>query len=351
MKIAIVIVSWNGRQHLERCLFALRGQTVRDFKIILVDNGSIDGTAEFVRIEYPEVVLIPLEENHGFAEPNNIAIRQALCDPAVRYLVTLNNDTQPDPRYLEELVACAERHPDAGAIQPKVINFFQQDTIDSVGMLIGRDMSAVNRGLKEPDHGQYQQEEEIFGAAASAALYRRSALEAVVLRDEDGIAQYFDRDYFAYHEDVDLAWRLRLAGFHAYYAPKAIVYHVHSATGGQASPFKAFYVHRNHYCNIIKNLPITFLLRALMLMPWVYMLLLSGMLRRRGSAARLAQQPGQKKTSLPLIVLRGWWQVIMMMPRLLKKRHQIQSRVTVDQREIGAWFQRFRVGLSKSALG
>lgn len=343
-RLVVVIVTWNGRQHLERCLPALRTQTWRDFSIFLVDNGSSDGTVDFVRREHPEVVLIPLATNRGFAEPNNIAMRQAMHDPAVRYLVTLNNDTQPDSGYLEELVACAERHPDAGAIQPKVVNFFEPGVIDSAGMVIGRDMSATNRGLKEVDRGQYEQEEEIFGAAASAALYRRTALEAVALFDGDGVPQYFDREYFAYHEDVDLAWRLRLAGYRAYYAPRARVFHVHSATGGQASPFKAFHVHRNHYCNMIKNLPLRFLLAALGRMPAVYGRALVGVARGRGAAAGVAQGARRGGDGIARLVLRGWWQVLERLPRLLRLRRQIQGRRTVGGAAISTWFRRFGSG-------
>ena len=155
-KLAIVIVSWNGKLHLETCLSALREQTYRNFKTLLVDNGSEDGTCEFIREHFPEVELIELKENTGFAWPNNLGIQKALDDPEVSYIVTLNNDCKPDPNYLSEMLDCAKRYPSVGSVQPKVTNYYEQHVIDSTGMLISRNMCAINRGYKEDDEGQYE---------------------------------------------------------------------------------------------------------------------------------------------------------------------------------------------------
>ena len=342
VSVAVVIVSWNGRHHLEGCLPALRAQAFRDFSVILVDNGSTDGTVDFVRANYPEVDVVDLPENRGFAGPNNLGISRAFIDPSVRYVVTLNNDTRPEPGYLAELVACAGRHADAGAIQPKVVNYYEPTRIDSAGILISRDMNAVNRGLGETDTGQYAREEELFGASASAALYCREALEVTALPRPDGTVDYFDGDYFAYYEDVDLAWRLRLAGFPAYYAPHAVVWHVHSATGKSCSPFKAFYIHRNLFCNIIKNLPLRQLVRALVLMPGVYWTALREVVSGRGAAAEVADR-GRGGEHPVRLVIRGWWQVLRMLPALLAKRSRIQAARKADGREIEHWFDRFAI--------
>jgi len=339
--LALVIANWNGREKLETCLKALSMQSFQDFRIFLVDNGSHDGSAAFVRENFPEVKLITLDSNHGFADPNNRAIRLALEDPNVHSILTLNNDTSVAPDFLEELIACAERHPEASVIQPKIINYYEQDVLDSTGMLIARGMSAVNRGLGEKDTGQFDQEEEIFGAAASAALFKRDALEKVALRNDDGSSDYFDSDYFAYHEDVDLAWRLRLAGYKAVYTPKAKVLHVHSMTGGSASPFKAHQVHRNHYFNLNKNVPGRFLLRALVQMVGVYWASLVEVKQGQGAAAQLKESARENSQSMVSIVLRGWIDVLRNLPRMWRKRKQVQAIRTVTNQDIESWLSRF----------
>ncbi|GAB6082638.1 glycosyltransferase family 2 protein [Desulfuromonas carbonis] len=349
-EVAVIIVNWNGRQHIEQCLPALRAQTFREFSVILVDNGSSDGSVEWVRDQYPEVRLIPLERNRGFAQPNNLGIAAAFAAPQVHFVVTLNNDTRPEPDYLAELVACAGRHPKAGSIQPKVSNFFAPDTIDSTGILIAANLSAVNRGLKERDVGQFEREEEIFGASASAALYTRTALEQTALVGADGGPEYFDADYFAYYEDVDLALRLRLAGFDSYYTPAARVWHVHSATGKNYSPLKAFYIHRNQYLNMIKNLPLLPLAKALLLMPQLYWQSLLSVLRRHGAAGELARQSAGGEHPAQL-VLRGWWQVLLLLPRMLRKRQQVQRSRLAGHREIASWFKRYRADFDRIVSG
>jgi GT2 family glycosyltransferase len=343
--VVVIIINWNGKKYLDECLSSLREQTFKKFRIILVDNGSDDGSADYISKIFPEVKLIKLDNNTGFAYANNIGIKEAFKDQSVEYIITLNNDTCCDREYLEKMVNCVVAHSDAGSIQAKVVNYFENEIIDSVGILIYPEMSAINRGQKEKDQGQYENEEEIFGASASAALYTHEALEKTMMPSGD----YFDSDYFAYYEDVDLAWRLRLAGFKSYYAPKAKVYHVHSATGKNFSPFKAFHIHRNQYYNIIKNLPASFLLKALALMPIRYFLLVSSVIRKKGPSAKLSQN--EQKQSMAGIVFRSWKDVIKNLPRLLKKRNYIQKKRTAKKEEIKEWFQKYRADWRKMIYG
>lgn len=338
--LAVIIVNWNGKEFLKECLESLRMQTLRGFRVICVDNGSTDGSRELLH-EFSHVECIELSENNGFAEPNNIGIARAFEDPNISFIVTLNNDAKVDPAYLQELVSCAERHPDAGSIQPKVLRMPNQDILDSTGMLIYKDMSAINRGQGDRDVGQYSEEEEVFGASASAALYARRALEDVAFQKNE----YFDRDYFAYYEDVDLAWRLRLRGFRSFYAPRALVYHVHSATGKRHSPFKSFHIHRNQYYTMFKNLPTGALLRALAFMPIRYLLLLSSVMRKKGPAAKLSESA--RGRGMLAIVLRSWMHIMKALPRLLAKRKMIQGKRVVGGKEIERWFAIYKASLSK----
>ena len=167
----------------------------------------------------------------------------------------------------------------------------------------------------------------------------------------DGSKDFFDRDYFAYHEDVDLAWRLRLAGYKAVYTPKAKVLHVHSMTGRSFSSFKAYQVHRNHYFNIIKNLPLPQLIEALLLMPIIYLASLTSVLKGQGAASALSEN-SEGLTNNPIgIVLRGWCDVIRMLPKMLAKRRQVQGMRVVDSKEIARWFRDYKADFSKIISG
>lgn len=354
VQTAVVIVSWNGKHLLDDCLNSLRLQSYYDFRIILVDNGSRDGTDQFIKEHYSDVEIIRLKENTGFAYANNKGISRALEDNNIKYIVTLNNDTKADENYLKELVLCAEKHPDAGAIQPKVINFFNKAMIDSVGILIYKDMSAINKGQKEKDSGQYEKEEEIFGASASAAMYLRDALINVALPsvpEGDPMKIFFDNSYFAYYEDVDLAWRLRLAGYKAYYTPKSKVYHVHSATGKNYSPFKAFHIHRNQYYNIIKNLPFWIMIRALIFMPIRYAYLAESVFKKHGAAAELSERVAQKQEAIASIVFRSWKDVLKNLGQLREKRKFIKGKKVVTNKEINKWLSIYRADFNKMIFG
>lgn len=347
-RLVITLVNWNGRDMLEDCLESVRAQTFQDFSMIVVDNGSTDGSVEFLREHYPEIELIEFDENTGFAYPHTYAIKRAFEDPGVEFILTLNNDTALDPDFFAEMVAAAERHPEAGSIQGKVVNFYVPSLIDCTGILVHWDMSALNRGQTEKDAGQFDQEEEIFGPSASAALYRADALKKTTLPNGD----IFDSSYFAYYEDVDLAWRLRLAGYSSWYTPTAVIKHIHSATGVNHSPFKAFHVHRNHYFNMIKNLPFWFLVRALMFMPMRYLLLVSSIFRRKGAAARLSKNvSADQKGGIVRMVLRSWWQIFIALPSLLRNRRSIQRARTISHAQAYRLLKRYHAAIARIIYG
>jgi GT2 family glycosyltransferase len=238
---SIVIVNWNGRGHLARCLPSLMAQTYRDFEIIIVDNGSNDGSVTFIRQYYPQVRLLQNSQNLGFARPNNQAIRVAQG----RYILTLNNDTELPPNWLQALVSAAQAHPEIGAFASLVVFDDRRHMIDSAGLSVTLAGIGCQNRLGE-DVQEVREAEDVFGVCAAAALYRRELLEDVGL---------FDEDYFAYYEDVDLAWRARLRGWRAMLVPKALVYHLHSGTSGRGSAFKERLVVRNKVWTTLKNYP------------------------------------------------------------------------------------------------
>lgn len=239
--VTVVVLNWNGWHYLGPCLASLKRQTYPNFEVIVVDNGSTDGSPEILAEQFPAVRLIRNEKNLGFAAANNQAIR-ASSSP---YVATLNNDTVAEPTWLAALVAAAEGNERWGAVGSKMVLARNPQVIDSCGIALDRAGIAWDLLGGRPA-ATVDRPREVFGACAGAALYRRSML------DEIGL---FDEDFFAYLEDADLAWRARLAGWRAVLAPNAVVHHVHSGSLGDASPRKRFLLGRNKIWMIAKCLP------------------------------------------------------------------------------------------------
>lgn len=240
LEASVVIVTWNGLHHLRRCLPALAAQEGVEFETIVVDNGSTDGSAEWIAGEYPQVVQERLDSNHGFAAANNIGFGLARAE----LVATLNNDAIPDPNWLHSLVQAAQEHPEAGSFGSRIVLDRDPNIIDSAGVVTDVLGIAWDRHNAEPVG--VDTAGEIFGACAGAALYRKALLDAT---------GGFDASFFAYLEDVDLAWRARWLGWTARYVPEARVVHAHSATGTEESPFKTFHLGRNKVWTIAKNHP------------------------------------------------------------------------------------------------
>ncbi len=328
---AIIIANWNGKKYLKRCLESLREQHDQSFHVIIAENNSTDGSLAFIKKEYPEVSWISFAENMGFAHANNAAINAAFLRKNIRYIVTLNNDTECDKYYVMHLRQAMLNNElkGVGSVQPKVLNYYEKEKIDATGVVVACEFSSVNRGREEEDRGQYDQQTDILGPSASAAMYTRKALEDVKLPHEG----YFDRDYFAYYEDVDLLWRLRTAGYGSVFVSQSLVYHVHSATGHSYSPFKAFHIHRNHFYNIIKLAPLPFFIYLVPVMAVRYVLLILSVLHKQGASAKLQTNLDKNRgQSVARIVLRSWREILGSRKNLLRKRRFIQKK-----RVISAW--------------
>jgi len=308
--VSVVIINWNGKEHLARCLASLEAQTYRDFEIIIVDNGSTDGSVAFIRERFPEVRLICNEHNLGFARANN----QGIAIARGRYVAILNNDTQVEPQWLEALVHAAETHPEIGAFASLVLFNDKRDTVDSAGLTV----SVLGHGIQNllgEGIEQVSGVREVFGVSATAALFRRELLQDIGL---------FDEDYFAYYEDVDLAWRARLRGWRALLVPEAVVYHAHSATAGRGSPFKKRLLTRNRLWTIAKDYHFPAIIFFLPLI--------------------VAFEVGFAVLSLikgDVAVSTGLWQGVTGLPGALRKRTAIQSSRTASFRELAPlmhWF-------------
>jgi len=239
-KVSIVILNWNGRLYLKDCLSSVFSQSYPNYEVILVDNGSEDGSVDYVRDNFPNTKLIVNAANLGFSRGNNIGIRAAKG----KYIATLNNDTRVDRNWVQELVKVAEADEKVGSCQAKIVSFRDRRIIDAVGIRINKCGTPYQIGYGEKDEGQYENVSEVFGACACAALYRKEMLDHVGL---------FDEDFFTYYEDVDLAWRARLLGWRCVFVPTSLVYHIHSATGRRVSGFTQYYLARNRFWLLKKH--------------------------------------------------------------------------------------------------
>lgn len=243
-RVSVIIVNWNGDLFLERCLTALMAQTVKPHEIILVDNASSDGSVEIVR-RFPDVRPMLLRHNTGFAQGNNLAIEVTSADS--EWIALINPDAFAEPRWLEALLLAAELNSEFDVFGSKLVNATNPSLLDGTGDAYHLSGLVWRTGHGMPVPISDESEREVFSPCAAAALYRR-----VALRDIHG----FDEDFFCYVEDVDLGFRLRLAGYFCLYVPQSVVHHLGSGTtGGQRSNFSSYYGHRNLVWTFVKDMP------------------------------------------------------------------------------------------------
>jgi len=294
---SVIIPNWNGLKFLEVCLNALRAQTYPHIEVIIADNASTDGSQEFIRNHYPEVILIDIGYNSGFTGACNAGMKAAKGD----IISLLNNDTEVDKEWAEAIVEAFNRYPDVGTIASKMLLFDKRDHIHTTGDFFTVDGRAGNRGVWEKDAGQYNREEYVFSACGGSSAYRRTMLDEIGLLDDD---------FFFSLEDVDLGWRAQLAGWRCLYTPRAIVYHHLSATGGGVTA--SFYDGRNAIFVLVKNYP-TPLWRKYR---WV---IIKNQWRGAWSALRAWRGKAARAK------LRGILAGILALPKLRKKRIAIQK--------------------------
>ena len=243
MEVSVVIPNFNGIAFLDSVLASLEGQTLSNFEVILVDNGSTDGSCSFVTANYPWVHLIELSENFGFCGAVNAGIRAAKAP----YVLLLNNDTEVKEDFVEEMLAAIRRHKNAFSCGARMVQYHDRDRLDDVGNYYCALGWSFARGRGKDIHA-YETEDKIFSACAGAAFYRKKIIEKI---------GYFDEEHFAYLEDTDIGYRARIYGYENWYAPKAIVYHVGSGTSGSRyNQFKTRYSSRNNIYMIYKNMPL-----------------------------------------------------------------------------------------------
>ena len=239
--ISIIIPSHNRHDLLGKCIFSILKQRNACYEIIIVDNGSCE---KFVPIvASPQIRYIRLDRNEGFSKAVNIGIKEAKG----KYIAILNNDTELDNCWIDNIFKAFAENPDILFITSKIIRYNNREMIDDVGNIILPYGKVYKIGYNERDNGQYKKARVVFGASGAASAFRREFFE---------IVGFFDEDFFAYLEDIDLSFRANLLGLKCLYVPDAVVYHIGSATTGSTyNKFTVYYLGRNTFNVIVKNFP------------------------------------------------------------------------------------------------
>lgn len=309
--VTFIIPHWNNYPLLEKCLLSLCRQTRRDFSVTVVDNGSTDGSPELLKARFPEVRVLRLDHNSGFARAANLGMNSA----ASPYLAFLNNDVRLTPAWLELMLRKAEDLPEAGAIASKLYQAGSREKrLSSTGNLLLKSGFGRDRGWGELDRGQYDDSDRVFWASGAACLIR-SRLFAEV--------GGWDEDFFAYFEDIDLGMRAHLAGFDCRYQAAAVGYHVGAATGRLFPALSAGLQFRNAMMIVIKDFPAP-------LIEANFGVIILAQLR---ALVYLSHQ-GYGRT-----VFRSWLYLLRQRKILLQKRRRIQGNRRVSTAQIAALLQ------------
>ena len=319
-RAAVVIVNFNGLGHVQECLDALRRQTSSDFFTLLLDNGSSDGSDAVVEKEYPEVELVRSPVNLGFAAGNNRAIELCLAAEGVEFVMTLNNDVVLEGGCIEEMLAALDEDPGAWSCQPKMYLIEERGgrpVFNNAGILVWRDGSAVNRGINEPDTGQYDRAVDIFGTCAGCAMYRASVLARTGL---------FDESFFAYFEDVDLAWRGRLLGYSSLLCPGAFCRHHHGASATDPAR-KISLLEANRVRVLVKNYAASdILLSPAFTLYRLYRLAVAASRPPSGAQRLETYRGGLSAAGMLSAVLKGWLTGSRSVPQCLRRRREFKVK-------------------------
>jgi len=314
-KVTVIIPHFNGEEILRQCLQSLEKTRFKDFRILIIDNGSFDNSLNMVRSEFPEVDIIHSKENLGFAGGCNLGILSSES----KYIVLLNNDTEVEPDWLTLLLNKIEENDCIAAVQPKIRSLQHPKRFDYCGAAGGEiDIFGYPfaKGrifyTMENDFGQYDNSEKIFWATGAAVLMRKSVLDKIGLLEED---------FFAHMEEIDLNWRMHLAGYKVVSEPKAIVYHQTGGTLGEDKFYKMVLNHRNNLLMIVRNYSLITLLWLLPIRFCLEILTIIGFLIKFNPKRSIA-------------VLVGLIGLIMNYRTVLKGRRVVESIRVMDDNKI-----------------
>jgi GT2 family glycosyltransferase len=334
--VSAIVVNWNGARFLEECLASLFAQTWPAIEVILVDNGSVDGSADAAEQRWgSRLKVLRNKRNEGYARGNNIGIAQASGE----WLFLLNNDAVLAPDAVEQLMRFADGRTEVGMLACRVVCYDQPNIIDSVGLVIYPDGVCRTRGWEEKDLGQYDKAEEVLCPCGSASAWRRKMID-----DIGG----FDESYFAYLEDLDLGMRGQLAGWKCWYVPEARARHAKSMTSGNYSTFKAYHVERNRIYNAVKLLPRFILFVSPLFTLNRYLLQFYAAWTHRGLSGHFVKE--YSWAGLLFVMIRAYSAALVRLPEMLVKRRRISRARRIS---VGEWYSlisRFKLDAIELAL-
>jgi GT2 family glycosyltransferase len=311
-KVTVIIPHWNGMQVLRRCLDSMHRTDLTFVTILIVNNASNDGSMDMVTSRFPEVQIVHSSKNLGFAGGCNLGIRRS----STPYVALLNNDAEVTRDWLLPLIHCMENDTSVAAVQPKLLSIHNRQRFDYCGgaggeidlfgypYTWGRLFDTI-----ETDEGQYDKSRPVFWATGAATLLRRSALKRVGILDEL---------FFAHMEEIDLNWRMQIAGYRILVEPKSVVFHETGATLKSDSYYKMVLNHRNNLMMLLKN-------HSAITLCWLFPLRL--MLECLTLAASVIM--GQPKRSAA--VAAGFFNVIKYLPNIIRQRKQVQGLRSVSE--------------------
>jgi GT2 family glycosyltransferase len=339
--VSTIVLNWNGKEVIFHCIDSLLAQTYRAKEIILVDNGSVDGSLPMIRQKYgAAIVVIENGENLGFAEGCNVGIRASQGE----FIALLNSDATVEKNWMEEMVHGLQK---AGVHEGEKIGmaagkiYFSGDDkrIENTGHVIYKDGLGRGRGRLEIDRGQYDHEDRVFCPNGCAALFRRSMMEEIGM---------FDKAFFAYADDIDVGFRGRLMGYKCAYIPSAIAYHRLSASFGMLSPLKAFLVERNRLWVLIKCFPLNYIMLSPFYTAVRYFYHFYGIFQHKGPAARYAEK--LSIWNLMWIAVKVYLSTLVNLPYLLKERVKIRKKTTTTAKDFDFWLKKYGMTAREVAL-
>ena len=327
-KVAVIVINYNGKQHIARCLQSILDQTYKSIETVAVDNASTDGSLEIIHQNFPQIKLIQTGYNAGWGIACNVGIAATQSE----YIALLNNDAFMDKNCIAEMVKSINLNPHYGSCASRILLWDNPKVTEVCGLVIYKDGSSCGRGrLTHAD--TYLTTEEVFCANDCCCLYRREMI--------NDIGDY-DPDFFIYCDETDMGWKHQIAGWKCIYTPRAIAFHAHSQTAGSYSILKAFHVERNRLYICIKYLPT---LHFILSFPYSMIRYLSqlyfSVFKKKGALSNF-----QKEHSLLTglwILIRAHVAAFMKFPKMWKKRKELQKIKRISNRELVALFDRFGI--------
>ncbi|MBV8844921.1 MAG: glycosyltransferase family 2 protein [Bryobacterales bacterium] len=330
----MIVVNWNRKHLLRTCLDSLAKQSHPDFEVVVIDNGSQDGSAEMVHsliTTYPVPLrLIENSVNKGFCAANN----QGFAATQSEFVALLNNDAEAEPGWLAAMEHAIGKTPDVGMAASKILVWEDPARIDKCGHLIYPDGQNRGRGSGQLDRGQFDQLEEALWPDGCAAMYRRAMLEDI---------GSFDEDFFAYADDAELGLRARIAGWRCFYVPNAVVRHHRGSTLGLGSAERLALIERNRVLLVAKLFPWSLI--------WVngayhFARIIAGIWAAARNKGEIRNYPGAAGKLIAAAGLaRGLCSALPMIPRMLRKRRSLRRRLT--SRQVKQLLLRYRISLKE----